>query len=584
MAWMLKHLRHTLPFGLLLPLLIAVTPALLAQETCPALVQRALTAIGDNCGNMARNSACYGYNLVGATFTEAVPEDFFTTPADRTEINQLETLTTAALDVEADRWGVAVMTLQANIPNTLPGQAVTFVLLGDVEVENAVEPDAAFTPVDPITVTARVVSNIRSGPSTATNVIGAVDIGAVLEADGMNADRNWVRVVYDGLIGWIRADLIGQDTDLSALPVITTTTRSPMQAFYLRTGIGQPACSEAPADSLVVQGPNRLTVDFTVNGANVSLSSTAVFRILPGNLMEMTVLAGSASIDGVNVRQGFKTTLCLSEPDDRGVDGQANDQIVTCPPSTPQRLSNDEQRAWCALGDIPATPLNYTIPINCEQGIVFPTPVPTAVPTRVVGGPDATPVISGDCGGLRPTSPLTDAPSSPTIFYWDGVASATDYNLVFYDLAGNVTRTQFSGGAGLNTGVSGLVEGTQFRWAVEAYVSGTLLCTSLPTGPIIVVGPQVSDDDDDMFTLTASWGCGPVTNEITVTWGGVPADAFLLLHYDDSYPSGGPYIIELGPGPGSLVFAFFWPGDFNGYVEWPDGNQVATLPTIICPN
>jgi len=33
-------------------------------------------------------------------------------------------------------WGLAVMQLQPNIPDTLPGQNVTFLLFGDTEIED----------------------------------------------------------------------------------------------------------------------------------------------------------------------------------------------------------------------------------------------------------------------------------------------------------------------------------------------------------------------------------------------------------------------------------------------------------------
>src|SRR5687767_11050611 len=108
---------------------------------CPALVEQALTDMGQNCDLLDRNSACYGYNRVDATFHESASDDFFSKPADRSQISNLQSIATAPLDVDQDFWGIAVMNVQANVPNTLPGQAVTFVLLGDVKVDNAVAPE-----------------------------------------------------------------------------------------------------------------------------------------------------------------------------------------------------------------------------------------------------------------------------------------------------------------------------------------------------------------------------------------------------------------------------------------------------------
>lgn len=481
----LKRLFRLSPYAFFIFLFTAITPVLLAQTDCPALVTRALSAMGENCGSMNRNSACYGYNLVGANFVTEVEEDYFTLPADQASVSEIETLVTSALSVNEDRWGVAVMSLQANIPDTLPGQAVTFVLMGDVEVENAVDPGAAFSPTAALDVTARRVANIRSGGSLNANVIGAVALGDALQADGLSADHEWLRIVYNGVIGWIFRDLVTTEADLDSLPVITDATRSPMQAFYLRTGIGQVACEDAPADSLVIQGPERLTVNFTVNGADVTLGSTAAFRILPpGNIMEVTVLDGKVTIGGVEVEQGYKTTLCLSEPEDRGLDGNPNDREVSCGASDPVPLDESQQEGWCALGDIPDNLLNYKIPIECGEGILFPTPTPFTPDNNT------DPTQPGSCAGLQPTSPLSDAPSSATTFYWDGIPQATSYVVVIRDGGGNTLQRVGSGGANTSIGVSGLVEGAQISWYVEAYVGDDLICTSGATISIPVLGSQ----------------------------------------------------------------------------------------------
>src|SRR5690606_4283578 len=112
-------------------------------NVCPALVMRALQELEDNCSGMERNSACYGYRRLNATFTREVSSDFFSQPADRTDLVSLQSLTTAPINLTEEEWGVALMNLQANVPNTLPGQAVTFILMGDATVVNAVAPEDA---------------------------------------------------------------------------------------------------------------------------------------------------------------------------------------------------------------------------------------------------------------------------------------------------------------------------------------------------------------------------------------------------------------------------------------------------------
>ena len=147
----------------LLLLSVALT---VAQGMCSEFVELALEAVETSCEGLGRNQACYGYNQVNASFIDEVEDDFFTAPADISDVAALESIRTAGLNLDSGIWGVALMNIQANLPNTLPGQNVTFMLLGDVEVENSVDPETAFQPSDGIEIT--VVSpsgaNIRSGP------------------------------------------------------------------------------------------------------------------------------------------------------------------------------------------------------------------------------------------------------------------------------------------------------------------------------------------------------------------------------------------------------------------------------------
>ncbi len=73
----------------------------------------------------------------------------------------LRTITGAPLQLADEIWGLALTRLQADLPDTLPGQNVTVVLMGDIAVENAVPPEAVRQPVTPIDVTASAGVNLR---------------------------------------------------------------------------------------------------------------------------------------------------------------------------------------------------------------------------------------------------------------------------------------------------------------------------------------------------------------------------------------------------------------------------------------
>lgn len=112
-----------------------------AQGQCADLVTRALQAVQTTCTGLERNSACYGFYNLETTFTQPEAAATFDAQGERTDLANLQSIRTRAFDATRQEWGIAVLRLQANIPGTLPGQAVTMVLLGDTRVASAVSPD-----------------------------------------------------------------------------------------------------------------------------------------------------------------------------------------------------------------------------------------------------------------------------------------------------------------------------------------------------------------------------------------------------------------------------------------------------------
>jgi hypothetical protein len=124
----------------LVALLLCLGPAVLhAQDaTCPAIVKAALEATAQDCANVGRNQACYGNVNLNAEPLPGVTDFNFAKPGDLANVAQVQKLTLSSLDEQKQVWGVALMKVQANLPDTLPGQNVTFLLFGDVEIQNTV--------------------------------------------------------------------------------------------------------------------------------------------------------------------------------------------------------------------------------------------------------------------------------------------------------------------------------------------------------------------------------------------------------------------------------------------------------------
>ncbi len=513
----------------LLMLILCFSQVIRAQEgsaTCPAVVEQALTAVGETCTDIDRNSACYGYNQVRAEFANPVAEEFFSEPSETAPLLEMLSLQTGPLDIVAQTWGIAVMNVQANVPGTLPGQAVTFILLGNTTVENAVAPEDAVISsgsVEVVVVSAQRV-NLRSGPATTFKVVGNAGPRDLLTADGVNEGRDWVRVTLGSGAAWISRTLIdfsNANADaFAALPVVTgSEALTPMQAFYFSTGIGVPGCVEAQ-DLLVIQGPRDVQVNLTVNGAEITLGSTAVlfsevsdygtllaFDVFTEQLQEQTLADDTECrhtrmvvMDGA-AELGSGDTLPLGHFGEQVtcVDAESAPVFVSAWDKI-RRLSQDELALFSIVESVPASILSYPITVpsddEIDDALAEPTPFPTQVrpaatsrpaatavpgqPTAVRPQPSSTPSSADPCQGFRATSPFGPVPFGTQDFYWDPVTNAatgiTAYQLDInaYDANGTLVSERLYRVGANTTGVPVNIAAdfpdltTNITWFVQA--------------------------------------------------------------------------------------------------------------------
>jgi hypothetical protein len=106
-----------------------------AQSQCTAIMQEAIQLVGTSCAATARNEACHGYFRVEAKLTQPDPTFTFEV-GDIIAVEDLRALTTAPLNEALNEWGVALLRLQVNLPDALPGQNVTFLVLGDTRISD----------------------------------------------------------------------------------------------------------------------------------------------------------------------------------------------------------------------------------------------------------------------------------------------------------------------------------------------------------------------------------------------------------------------------------------------------------------
>jgi hypothetical protein len=304
---MMRNLASSLTGLLLLALII--TPVTAQNDTCPDIVQDAIATVDTLCDGTGRNQACYGHLTVVAEPQPGITDLLFETPGSIDDVAKIRSLSLSSMDPEVPEWGVSLMRLQAGLPDTLPGQNVTFLLFGDVAIRNAVDYEP---PLVQLAATATNAINVRGGPSTTHAVIGSLSNGQTMTADGRNEAGDWLRIQLEGEeTGWVYAPLMTVNGEISTLPVVaiaeteavdTTPSYAPMQAFYFRSGTGAAPCAEAPENGILIQTPGGAgKIDLLVNEVSIQLGSTVFMQADPGQEMVVNVIDGHAQIEAYEV-------------------------------------------------------------------------------------------------------------------------------------------------------------------------------------------------------------------------------------------------------------------------------------------
>jgi uncharacterized protein YraI len=365
---------------LLSVLLLCVVTTAAAQTDCPTLVRAALSAVDVSCTDTGRNQVCYGNVQLVATPREGATLAF-DTAGDRADVTDIQALQLSSMSLADRSWGVALMQVQANLPDTLPGQNVTFLLFGNVEIENRAS--ATHT----LNMTALRGVNVRLRPTTtANNIIASLRQGDSVSADGRLADSSWVRVQINGSTGWVAADFLSAEDDLHNLPVVEAGEPSfgPMQAFAFRTGLADRPCAEAPDSGILIQTPagsGKITIN--ANGVQIRLGSTVYLQAQPNNLMTVSVVEGEAVLEVFGQTQTVPAGTYSQIPMDNA--GQAAGT-----PSYP-RPYDAAALATLPLGIAAFASITVAAPLTpaqIETALATPTPQPQIVQAAPAGSSD----------------------------------------------------------------------------------------------------------------------------------------------------------------------------------------------------
>lgn len=412
-------LRHWHKFAVLLVLVWGMSWVVAQNPDCPTIVREALAATNAACENTGRNQACYGNVSLQAVPNAGAPAFTFEKRGDLVNVANVQTLNLSALDEVRGEWGVAIMRLQANLPDSIPGQNVTFVLFGNVKIDNAGGGEIQ-SPVL-VTITAQNLTSVYNTPTTNGLLLGSLAAGQTVPADARLPDNSWLRFrLPDGGRAWVYAGLVTAQGDLNTLEVVpvdvamsgagvSAPTFGPMQAFYFKSGVGHAPCAEAPDSGILVQTPaGGRQVSFRINDVDVQIASTIYLQAQPGGVMTVTTLEGSARVTALGVTQDVPGGTQVSVPLDTSLH-------PTGPPSPAQPYNPARLQALpVVLLPLPVSiPVVASVPTSTPLVIApsaAPLPTltftPTFAPTSTL-----TPTLAFSLGGVStiPTLPATEA-------------------------------------------------------------------------------------------------------------------------------------------------------------------------------
>lgn len=263
------------------------------DTACQSLVMQAMRAVSSACTNTGRNEACFGHTQIQARYQPGVGFTPFGTSGDKVPLINLSSLVTLPANPEAGIWGVAVMQVQADLPDTTT-EDVTMVLFGDTSVENLLDPTAPQALTCDVTNPGTERLSLRRGPAEDTPLAGYLEPGQTLTVIGRSEAADWVWVRTGTSTAWVPADQISMDCPVESLAAASADSvppnHGPMQAINLRTGA--PTTCETAPNGLLVRSPTGSQVSLYVNGVLLEMSSGAFLTATEDDKMTVTATGG----------------------------------------------------------------------------------------------------------------------------------------------------------------------------------------------------------------------------------------------------------------------------------------------------
>lgn len=279
------------------------TNTVLAQgdnAACGAAVVQALELVADNCIGLGRNEVCYGNDFISATLNT---DDFFERPGDIVSVSAIEELVTGNIDPDTGAWGVALMDIQADLPNSTEGVRILVFGGANVEPTPATRDDLPFCTFSNSSAT---TISLRAAPSETARAYDVLGFNGTLRVYGQSSDGEWLRSSR----GWVQTDAGDLSCNGVTLPTMDSnadTFDAPMQSFALR--VDEAAQCESVPSGMLIQTPDGETANLLINNVELRVGSTALFTVEEGaddcqyfSNHDGNITIGDVSVDGDETR------------------------------------------------------------------------------------------------------------------------------------------------------------------------------------------------------------------------------------------------------------------------------------------
>src|SRR5260221_3335077 len=210
-----------------------------AAVTCHDVLPLVMQNLSANpgCGGLNPSQACYAnHQLVveyGALDANATPPSF-SQPGNVAALDTLKSIQTSPLNLERGEWGVAFMKLRADLPGTVGGAPVSFILYGDTRLADA----------------SRQADSVDSVASADPSAALLAPMNTFYLSNGVN----------------------------------------------LHPSCNDVAANSLPAGGLLIDSPDGKKVRFTANGAEIVIASGLIMRARANDQMTITVLHGHVTV------------------------------------------------------------------------------------------------------------------------------------------------------------------------------------------------------------------------------------------------------------------------------------------------